>query len=142
MAEQSPPDTPTIRQHKRQYFWQILFPIFLFLLIGAAAGGLVIWSTFSGLGQTRLWADVSLIWLLAPALVLAVLFVIVLGFVIYGLARLTKATPRLTSRAQELAEVGARGVRRAADGATQPFVWLEQGAAAIRSALAFLLGKK
>jgi hypothetical protein len=142
MNKQPPIETPTVSQHKRQFFWQILLPMLLIVLIGLAAGGLVAWATFSGRGGTRLWADVSLIWLLTPVLVLALALAIVLGFVIYGLARLEKATPRFTSRVQELADIGARGVRQAADGATKPFVWMEQGAAALRSAIMFLLEKK
>ena len=142
MTETHPIKSPTIRQHQRQFYWQILLPMLLIALIGLAAGGLVTWATFSATGDTRLWADVSLIWLLAIMLFLALGVAISVGGLIYGLARLTKATPRLTARAQELVESGAKGFHRIADGTTKPFVWVEQAAAAIRSAIRLLLGRK
>jgi membrane protein implicated in regulation of membrane protease activity len=131
--------TPTLQAHRRQFLWQILAP---FLLLAALILAGAVWIVVGGANQARLWADVSLIWLLAPMLVLALAFTIVLGALIYGLARLSKAAPRLTGRAQELADIGARGVRRVADGATQPFVWYKQAGSVVRSALAFMLGKK
>jgi hypothetical protein len=139
MDEQPPVDSPTLRAHKRQRVWQILIP-FLLMAVFILAGAVLI--VLGGKSQARLWADVSLIWLLAPMLILALVLAIVLGFVIYGLARLKRATPRLTGRAQELADIGANGFRRVADGATKPFVWSKQAGAAIQSALAFLFGKK
>jgi hypothetical protein len=139
MKESPPVDSPTLRAHKRQRTWQILAPFLAMTAIILAAAVLVV---AGGKTQTRLWADVSLIWLLAPLLALALFLAILLGFAIYGLARLLKATPRFTSRAQGIAEQTALGIRRVADGAAQPFIWVEQAGAAFRSAIAFLLGKK
>lgn len=139
-TQEIPPlDSPTLRAHKRQQVWQILVPFLVMTAIILAAAILVV---VGGETQARLWADVSLIWLIAPMLALALILAILLGFAIYGLARLLKATPRFTSRAQGIAEQAALGVRRLADGAAQPFIWVEQAGAAFRSAIAFLLGKK
>jgi membrane protein implicated in regulation of membrane protease activity len=137
--EYPPVDSPTLRAHKRQWIWQILVP-FLLMMALILAGALLI--VLGGETQTRLWADVSLIWLIAPMLALALILAILLGFTIYGLARLLKVTPRFTARAQGIAEQAALGVRRVTDGAAQPFIWVEQAGAAFRSAIAFLLGKK
>ena len=137
-----PEKTPTLRQHERQFTWQILIPILLVVIIGLVVGGLTIWATFSKQVDSRMWADISLIWLLVPMLFMALFLAIVLAAVVYGLARLTKATPRLTTRAQELVESGAAGVRRIADGTTQPIVWVEQAVTVVRSAIRFLLWKK
>jgi hypothetical protein len=134
--------SPTIRQHQRQLFWQILLPMLLVALIGLAAGGLVTWATFANKGDARLWADISVIWLLAPMLLVALVAAIAVGGLIYGVARLTKATPRLTARLQELVESGAKGFRRIADGTTKPFVWVEQAGAVFKSAIRLLLGRK
>jgi len=142
MNETPPIKSPTLRQHQRQFFWQILFPMLFVALIGLAAGGLVTWAAFANKGDARLWADISLIWLLAPMLLLALVAAIAAGGLIYGLARLTKATPRLTARLQELADSGAKGLRRIADGTTKPFVWMEQAAAVFKSAIRLLLGRK
>lgn len=142
MNETPPVKSVTLRLHQRQFFWQILFPLLLVALIGLAAGGLVTWATFANKGDARLWADISLIWLLAPMLLLALVAAIAAGGLIYGLARLTKATPRLTARLQDLADQAAKGVRRIADGTTKPFIWVEQVGAVFKSAIGFLLGRK
>ena len=65
------------------------------------------------------------------------ILVIVLGVAIYGMFRLKKAAPRVTARAQELTLLGALGVRRIADGAAKPFIWLEQAGAAVKSIFKF-----
>ncbi len=107
------------------------------LLLAAA-----IWLVSGGRSQTRLWADISLIWLLLPMLVLTLLLAVLLGIAIYGMARLLKVTPRVTARAGGLADQVAGGIRRAADGAAQPFIWLKQAGAGARSALEFLLKRR
>jgi len=110
--------------------WQILIPFILAAGLVIAAAVLV---AFAGEANTSLWRDVSLVWLLTPALVLALVLLIVLGAAIYGLARLAKIAPRFTARAQELAQVGALGVRRIANGSAKPFFWLGQAGAALKS---------
>lgn len=130
MEEETRPDSPTLRQHKRQLVWQIILP---FVLMGALIVAAAVLTAFGNDSPTSLWRDVSLIWLLAPALVLALIGVVILGAAIYGMARLKKAAPRVTGRAQELTLIGARGIKRIADGTTQPFLWLGQAGAAVRS---------
>ncbi|MEW6092435.1 MAG: hypothetical protein AB1531_00575, partial [Chloroflexota bacterium] len=76
------PISPTLRRHKRQVLWQILVPFVLMAGLAIAAALLV---ALGGAARTSLWRDVSLIWLLAPALVLALILIIVLGMLIYGL---------------------------------------------------------
>lgn len=129
----SPVESQTIRQHKRQFFWQILFPMILVVLVGLAIGGLVIAATFTGQGQTRLWADVSLIWLLAPMLFLALGLVIVMFAVVYGMGKLLKVTPRFTGKAQGIFAIIAAWAHKIADGAAKPFIWINEAGAAITS---------
>jgi hypothetical protein len=52
---------------------------------------------------------------------------------IYALIRLTRATPRYTSRAQQVAGLVAAGTRKAADGVMKPFVWARQAGAVIKT---------
>lgn len=130
MDEEPRPVSPTIRRHKRQMTWQILLPFAGMALLLIAAAVLV---AGAGAGKVALWRDVSLIWLLVPALILALFLLVILGLVIYALARLKQATPRFTARAQELTLLGAQGIRRIADGTTLPFIRVRQVGAGIRS---------
>jgi hypothetical protein len=133
MAEINPVDSPTVRQHKRQLFWQILLPMILVVLFALAVGGLVIAASASGQGQPRLWADVSLIWLLAPMLFLAFGLVIVMFAIVYGMGKLLQITPRYTGKAQGIFAQIPVWAHKIANGVAKPFIWIEQAGAAIRS---------
>jgi hypothetical protein len=123
-------DTPTVSLHKRQFAWQILAPFLVMTVLVIAVAALVVSGGASG---TRAWADVSIIWILAPLLIFALLFVIVLGFLIYGIAKLTQVTPRYTGKAQDFFALLSAGTRKIADGATKPIVWIQQAGAVIKS---------
>jgi hypothetical protein len=129
MADSPHFDSPTLREHKRQHFWQILMPILVVIVLILVAGGFVIGAEAV---QTRLWADVATIWLVAPLMLFALLCMTVLGGMIYAVARLTQIMPRYTLQAQNIALRLMAGVKRGADVAVKPVVWLEQVRAALK----------
>ena len=130
MPDLPPFESPTLRAHKRQRFWQILAPMLLVILLGLIAGGFTL---ADDAGQTRPGADVAIIWLVAPLMLFALLCVAVLGGMIYVIARLTQITPRYTLQAQNFALRLTAGVKRGADTAVKPVVWLEQARAVLKS---------
>ena len=130
MTDLKPVDSPTLRLHKRQVVWQILVPFLLVTLMLLAAGAWLVWGETA---RARAWADVSIIWIVAPLLLLALVALALLVVLIVGMIKLLQAAPRYTSRAQQLAGQIAAGTRKAADGAIKPFVWIEQAGAAIKS---------
>ena len=133
MANQHSVDRPTIRSHKRQFVWQILAPMILVLLIGLTAGGLVISATVSGQGQTRVWTDVSMVWLLVPALFFALTFLLILVTTIYGMSKLLQVIPHYSGKTQVIFVMLSAETRKLADRAARPFVWLRQAGAVIKS---------
>ena len=130
MADSPHFDSPTLREHKRQHFWQILLPIVLVALLAVVIG---VFTAQTEAGQTRLWADIATIWLIAPLMFSALLCMAVLGGMIYAVALLTQITPRCTLQAQNFALRLTAGVKRGADAAVKPVVWLEQARAALKS---------
>jgi len=129
MSAPRPIETLSARTHKRQLAWQILVPFFTVTALIIVVAVLVA----AGVTANRTWADVSTIWLIAPILVFALFFVAVLGFLIYGLARLLQVTPRYTGKAQDFFALLSRWARIIADGATKPFVWFQQAGAMLKS---------
>ena len=129
MEAPPPVESPTVHSHKRQLAWQILVPFLLVtaLIIRAV---LVIINTGS---TTRTWADVSVIWLIAPMLIFALFFVTVLGFLIYGIARLLQITPHYTARLQDFFSMLSARMRTLANGAAKPIVWSQQAGAILKS---------
>jgi len=128
MSVQPPVDSPTVQAHKRQLAWQILLPVLLVAILGLVAG---VFTVRAGTGQDRLLADVVVIWLIAPLLLLGLLLTILLGFVIFGLSRLSRVTPDYTVRVQDLAGRLATGVKKVADTAVRPILWINQTVAAV-----------
>lgn len=133
MKIQSHNDHPTIRAHKRQFIWQILLPMILVVLTGLAAGGLVIASTVTGQGQPRLWADISAIWLLAPVLLFALVFLAIVITTIYGMAKLLQILPHYTGKAQTIFTRISGGMRKVADGAVKPLFWVREAGTMVKS---------
>ena len=129
MPAPRPVETLTARAHKRQLTWQILVPFFTVTAFIIVLAVLVA----TGETATRAWADVSTIWLIAPMLVFTLFFVVVLCFLIYGLARLLQVTPHYTGKAQDFFALLSAWARIIADGATKPFVWFQQAGAMLKS---------
>jgi hypothetical protein len=115
--------------HRRQLAWQILVPFFVVMAFILFVAVLVA----TGATATSTWADVSTIWVLAPMLVFALLFVVVLGVLIYGIAKLLQVTPRITGKAQDFFARLSSWARIIADGAAKPFVWFQQAGAILKS---------
>jgi hypothetical protein len=132
MQTRPSPDSPTLRAHRRQLVWQILLPMLLVVLLGVTAGVFVV---RAGAPGDRLGADVALIWLIAPVLVLAVFLLAVLGLTIWGMTRLLQIIPRFTGRAQEIAGRIEGGTKKVADTAAGPILRIREVAAGIDSLL-------
>ena len=126
-------ETPTVRTHKRQLAWQILVPFFVVTAIILVIAVLVATNT----NTNGTWADISTIWLIAPMLVFALLFMTVLGFLIYGFARLLQVTPRYTGKAQDFFALLSKWAHIIADGAAKPVVWFQQARAILKSIFKF-----
>jgi hypothetical protein len=123
-------DSPTVQTHKRQFAWQILVPFLVATALILAVAVLVATGTAD---TNRPWADVSIIWMIAPMLVVALVMVTALSFLIYGFAKLLKVTPKYTAKAQFYVAQAAAGIHKAADGATKPVVWVQEAGAIFKS---------
>ena len=106
-------ERPSYRRHKRQNFWQILLPVLLSFLVilGGLAFLIVIANGGDPVGKLSTWADTSLIWLLLPVLALGLVGVVLLGSMIYLLARLLKILPTYTAMVQHYFGVAATWVK-------------------------------
>jgi hypothetical protein len=130
MANQLPEDRPTIRAHKRQVAWQILVPFLV--MTGLITAGAVLVTT-GGAARISTWADVSVIWLLIPAFLIAFVFLAVLVTIVYGMAKMLQIIPRYTWKAQGIFSRISNGTRLVADGTTKPFFWFKEAGAVVKS---------
>ncbi len=97
------PDRPSYQQHRREFQRHILLPLALTLLLGLGLGGLAIYGAATGGEAVSLWADIALIGLLVPMMLLLLLKMVFLAALVYGLARLLGIAPQYTGLAQSYA---------------------------------------
>ena len=116
-------DRPSLRIYRRQRFWQIILPIVVFSLLIVVAGGFTIIAD----GElNRLWADVSIIWIVAPVLFIEIVLLAILIGMIYLLYKLTKGTPQITRKIQNIFTRIEQETCRASNSAVKPVVWTHQ----------------
>jgi hypothetical protein len=130
MDTPQPNGSPSIHAHKRQRTWQILVPFLVFTGLILVMAGLF---TSGVISRTRTWADVSIVWLIVPMLIFAMLFLAVLVFLIYGIAKLLQVTPHYTGKIQDFFSILSSWARKTADGIARPIVWVNQARAVLNS---------
>lgn len=106
-------EIPSYQRHKRQSFWQILFPVLLGGLVVLVGLAFLILTATKGDPASQLsgWADTSLIWLLLPVMGLGLMAVLLLGALIYLLGRLLKILPVYTALVQRYFAIGESWVK-------------------------------
>jgi hypothetical protein len=122
-------DSPSIRQHKRQLAWQIIVPVSVAAAIIIAAAVFV---TTRGSAVDRPAADISLMWLIMPFLILALILLTLVVGLIYGAYKLHQVTPKYTGKVQVVLYKVQSGARKVSDGAASPFIWIDQAGAVLK----------
>ena len=123
------PDTQ--QKHRREVFWQITVPLTVGAIAILAACVLPVVVIARG-GEVRNWADISLIWLILPTMVFALIPLALLAAITYGLTRLIGVVPGYLFRAQQLFKAIQRRVGVLADKSAAVVISLHQLQARLR----------
>ena len=97
------PERTSYVKHRRDVTRQIILPVVIASLVG------IVFAVLAGIGATRnspgvsLWADISIIWLIIPMMLLALVILALTIGLVYGLNRLLKVSPNYTGMAQSYA---------------------------------------
>ncbi len=121
--------TASYRAYKRDLRWQIIFPIVVVVLLFVAVS---VTTAMRGNETVSQWADVSTIWLLIPLLIFAIINILILAGLIYGLAKLLDITPIYTNKLQGFIRLAGEKIEAFADSATQPIFTIEGFFASLR----------
>ena len=122
--------TASYQAYKRDFLWQILVPIIIaFILVIAASVAVAVGSNAS----VSRWADISTIWILIPVMISAFIFLVILGAVIYGMAKLLDITPIYTQKLTGLIYFVEQKIKDVADASTKPIFFVGELAASIKS---------
>ncbi len=88
------PNPVTTQAHRSQKFWQIQFPLLLGVLLVLFTAAGVILAAVSGDGDVSRWSDISVIWLVAPMLLLTLIMIALTAAMVYLFRRMLPVLPR------------------------------------------------
>jgi hypothetical protein len=112
----------SIAIHKRQSFWQIGAPLGIGVIILLGFLALAIFSATQGSSELDRWTNVSLMFLILPAVAAGLVFLVLFGGLVYLLARLLNFLPHYTQLGQAYAYYISALVRSWADRAASPII--------------------
>ena len=122
--------TKSYSAYKRASFWQIIFPMILIGLIFVVVSVLTAGHGQETLGQ---WAAVSTIWLSIPVIIFLIVNLVILGGLIYGLAKLLDITPIYMHKLTGYIHLIGEKIASFADAAAEPIIKTEGFSASVRS---------
>jgi hypothetical protein len=128
MSNSNPFNRPSMKIHRQQRVWQIFLPISLISLFIFFVGGYFVVVEGS---QTRVWADISVIWIVLPLLVIFLIVLALLIGMIYLLYKVNRSTPIYTQRLQEVFRLIQQKSLNIADSIVKPVLWINQSQAGI-----------
>ena len=126
------------RRHRKQRTSQIILPVVLAVVLFLGIVVLVNIATFRDNGDVGRWAAISTMWIAIPVCITGLVFLALLGGLVYLMGRLLGVTPRYTGKAQDFVHKLAIRIRRAADTAAKPVISVNGFGATIKA----LLGRK
>jgi hypothetical protein len=86
----------TFQKHQKEVLWQITAPLIICVVVII----LLMAVSVSPAVEQSLWADISLIWIILPNMVIALLMIVLLAGLIYGLIKLTGVMPYYAHKVQ------------------------------------------
>ena len=111
----------THQRHRREVFWQITFPIIIICVILLVLAILV---TGLSAESASTWADISLIWMIIPALLIALLMMIFMAGGVYLTLWLIHNLPFYFFKGHNWFLLVDLRVGRIGDSLTEPFLRL------------------
>jgi hypothetical protein len=112
----------THAKHRREAFWQIIFPMLIGIILVVTVVVVIIFSGTTSTSDLSRWADVSLIWLILPSLFVALIFLTILIAFTYLISVILKMTPRYARIIQIYFEMGKYRVSHITSQITAPFI--------------------
>jgi len=113
--------------------WQIILPMLLTVLLFIAMIVLINIATFREGGDVARWAAVSTIWIVIPIMIGMLIFIALLGGLVYLMMKLLNVTPTYTSLAQDYVYLAVGYIKRATEVIVRPVIQINGILASIRA---------
>ena len=125
-APLSRPVHESYQRHRRQLTRQIILPMVLTAILFVALIVLINIATFRDHGDVARWAAVSTIWIVIPIIIASLIFLAILGGLVYLLMRLLQITPVYTGQAQDFVHKIAAYIKQGADAVVKPVFFIDE----------------
>ena len=133
-----PPVHESYKRHRKEVAWKIILPVVVAAILIVGLIVLVNVATFRGNGDVGRWAAIATMWIAIPVMVAGLIFLIILGGIVYLLKYLLNITPVYTGKAQDFVYRIAGYIRRIADAVVKPVIVLDGIGASMKK----LVGRK
>jgi hypothetical protein len=120
--------------HRKQVGWQITLPLVIGCLVIALAIAGVIWSAVGANPELERWADISLMWLILPALFFALIPLAVVGGLTFLVSKLLGVLPGYSRLVQDAFVNIQSKLLKVSDALVVPSLKLKSWAAGARRA--------
>jgi len=122
----------THAEHRREVFWQITLPMVIGVLMLLVALASIIVLANQSLTDLSRVADVSIIWMILPSLILALIILVMLIGVVYAIISVLRVFPPYARIVQLYFERGKGEVSRTSNKITEPIIRMHSISAAAR----------
>ncbi len=120
----------TRQRHRKEMLWQVTVPMLIGSVILLALAGLAIGMVP---GDARRWADISMLWLILPVMVVNLLALLFLVGSIYAVMRLTLVIPKYSYQTLGWLLLLGLNIRRLNDRLVEPFLRVHMASASMKA---------
>lgn len=120
----------THRAHRREVLLQITLPLVIGVIIVLV---LAVLAALGAPGNVSRWADVSLIWLIIPMLLVALIFLVVFGGLAFGVFYLIRLIPGYARQVQDFFTLVGAKVKQGSDMAVEPVLRVQSFIASLNA---------
>lgn len=120
------------KRHRQQMLVQVWLPLGFALAVVIALGVFVVLAAGKSSPVVGQAANISLIYMLAPAIIFSMLYAVLIGFAIYLVAKLIRKVPSITQPVQAFFEVVNFKTMQFSDQTARPIIKVRSFFAAFR----------
>ena len=118
-------------KHRKDRVWKIIVPVILSAVLCIGLIVLVNIATFQGGGDVARWAAISTMWIAIPTMLGMLVFLVIIGGLVYLMAKLLNILPTYTGKTQDIFYKIEGYARRFADSAAKPIIFIDSIGAGI-----------
>jgi hypothetical protein len=118
-------------KYRRDRVWKIIVPVIASAVLCLGLVVLVNVATFHWGGDVARWAAISTMWIAIPIMLSMLVFLAIIGGLVYLMAKLLNILPTYTGKAQDLFYKIEGYARRFADSAAKPIIFIDSVGAGI-----------